>query len=289
MGRTTATETTKGRVGEGENVFRMCALSPRLPIPLPPFVVYNPRMRRRLLLIVLASFILHFAFRNSHFALPSSPSATEPPSQPANSTGLFHGCPPEGRGGGDPDLNRRKNRDLPPPPTATGGRPYLTLDLPSFLRLRPKAVMKMKDRPRRQWTTAAQQEVAQWESRGAQVEGYLLNFKQKMQAPESCNCYSKTDRDIHLNLTATPAGPKTKSMVMEISPRLMPQHPKWNLTTLQQLANRGARLRISGWLMYDQEHFYNVGKSRGTVWELHPIHEIEFLDDAGQWRKVDEW
>lgn len=41
--------------------------------------------------------------------------------------------------------------------------------------------------------------------------------------------------------------------------------------------------------MYDQEHVSSVGKTRGTVWEIHPIHEIEFRDDAKQWKPLDQW
>src|SRR4051794_33814660 len=38
---------------------------------------------------------------------PGTPAVTD------STTGDFHGCPPEGKGG-DPVLNRLKNRDLPP-------------------------------------------------------------------------------------------------------------------------------------------------------------------------------
>jgi len=181
----------------------------------------------------------------------------------------------------DPDLNRLKNRVKPPDS-------YLPVPLKYFLKLKPKEMKAMRDRPRAQWTDAARAEAADWEKRGMMIEGYLLNFKQKKQAPESCNCYSKTDRDIHLNLVADLGSgmTKAKSMVMEISPRVT--RPKWTLATLQQLANAGTRLRISGWLMYDQEHVSSIGKSRGTVWEVHPIHEIEYRDAAWVWRKVEE-
>jgi len=129
------------------------------------------------------------------------------------------------------------------------------------------------------------------------IEGYLLNFKQKAQAPESCNCYSKTDRDLHLNLMADLGAiraatvrersvVKAKSMVMEISPRLT--RPQWTLDTFKQFANTGTRLRLSGYLLWDQEHVASVGKTRGTVWEVHPIHAIEFQEAGGEWRKVEE-
>jgi hypothetical protein len=30
-------------------------------------------------------------------------------------------------------------------------------------------------------------------------------------------------------------------------------------------------VRIRGWLMLDQEHPEQIGKTRGTLWEIHPI------------------
>ena len=47
------------------------------------------------------------------------------------------------------------------------------------------------------------------------------------------------------------------------------------------------RVRISGWLMLDPEHPDQVGKTRGTIWEIHPIMQIE-VNQNGQWTPLDK-
>jgi hypothetical protein len=60
----------------------------------------------------------------------------------------------------------------------------------------------------------------------------------------------------------------------------------------------GDSVRISGWLMYDPEHFAQTSnydpahpsggvKVRATLWEVHPVTRIEVFDPAtGQWRSL---
>jgi hypothetical protein len=35
------------------------------------------------------------------------------------------------------------------------------------------------------------------------------------------------------------------------------------------------RVRLSGWLLLDTEHPEEVGRTRGTIWEIHPVMRIE--------------
>jgi hypothetical protein len=44
-----------------------------------------------------------------------------------------------------------------------------------------------------------------------------------------------------------------------------------------KLAWQYARIRITGWHLYDQEHPEQIGKFRATLWEIHPIMKIEFF------------
>ncbi len=126
--------------------------------------------------VVAASVSVLLPFAVTLAGVPSSPSATQPTSNPT--TGVFHNCPPAGSGPNfgplpakaDPDLNRLKNRDVPP-------ASYLPVPLKYFLKLKPNQMKAMRDRPRAQWTDAARAEAADWEKRGVTVEGYLLNFK----------------------------------------------------------------------------------------------------------------
>jgi hypothetical protein len=43
------------------------------------------------------------------------------------------------------------------------------------------------------------------------------------------------------------------------------------------------QVRIGGWLVLAQEHPEQVGKTRGSLWEIHPITRIE-VKDANGWR-----
>ena len=50
---------------------------------------------------------------------------------------------------------------------------------------------------------------------------------------------------------------------------------------LRALREQGAQVRISGWPLYDQEHKPEVGKTRSTLWEIHPITSIEVATNGG--------
>jgi hypothetical protein len=42
---------------------------------------------------------------------------------------------------------------------------------------------------------------------------------------------------------------------------------------------------VSGWLMMDQEHPDQVGKTRGTLWEVHPVMRLE-VERRGGWEPL---
>lgn len=191
-------------------------------------------------------------------------------------TGLFRNCPPEGEGG-DPDLNRMKNRDVAPPS-------YESIIIPDILADSPADAESLGREHRSRWPESARQEIADWENRGVSIEGYLL--KARHMEPESCNCHAEDMRDYHLWIGQEPGEDRATSLIAEVSPRLMPAHPNWRLRILSRLARDRARVRIGGWLMWDQEHPEQVGKTRGTMWEVHPIHKIEVFS-GGVWRDLD--
>lgn len=176
-------------------------------------------------------------------------------------------CPPSGDGG-DPVLNTAKNRvDAPAQPT--------TMDVSQILALK----MTNTKLPRARWT-AAQRKVLDLEGRGVVVVGYLIGVKEE--GPESANCHG-TDHDFHMYLAAAPGDPKSEAVVIEITPR---QHAAaWTLSAMKQLVRWHVEVRVTGWLLYDQEHGPDVGKSRGTLWEIHPVTGIEVLSGA-KWVKV---
>jgi hypothetical protein len=216
---------------------------------------------------------------------PRKPESPPPVVQPGSSgrldsllftTGVFEGCPPEGSGG-DQVLNRLKNRDLPAPS-------YTPLSIGEIVANRPFAAERMGRSDRWRWDSQASESIADWENRGVIVEGYLLKARQ--QDPESCNCKDKRRRDYHLWIASEASDEREASIVAEVSPRLLPAHPNWRLRFLSRLAQNRARVRLSGWLMWDQEHPDQIGKTRGTLWEIHPIHKIEVWS-GGRWRSLD--
>jgi hypothetical protein len=194
-------------------------------------------------------------------------------------TGAFHGCPPDGKGG-DPALSELKNRDIAP-------GAYEDMTLIGMIKKKPSKAIAMGKRHRDKWTPEAIASVEEFESKGVRAEGRLIAIR--TQGPESCNCGSDTDVDTHMWIAtvASASAKPTRSMVVEISPRELDGHPGWDHDTLVSLAKKGTRVRISGWVTWDHEHGSEVGKSRGTLWEIHPIHRIDVFRD-GAWRDLDE-
>lgn len=182
------------------------------------------------------------------------------------STGDFHGCPQAGQGS-DPYLNSLKNRDKPPTQVR-----LFTVD--SLYKATP--ALPNRKVPRSKWTAPQRTLAAKWESVAVTVEGYLIHAP-VFEGQEACNCKSDTYRDYHMWLAQTPTSNRTLAMVVEISPRVWPSHPSWkNATaTLKQVVSNKERVRVTGWLTYDQEHKEQLGKTRRTLYEVHPIHVIQ--------------
>ncbi len=190
----------------------------------------------------------------------------------SRTTGIFNDCPPEGKRG-DPDLNRLKNRDVPP----TNYKTYTVEEIESQL---PQNLPYRKDM--KNWRKSQRYLADSLANQGVSVEGYLLKIKQE--GKESCNCYSKEMHDFHLWLAANPNDNRSKSIVVEISPRVLPDHPNWHVRQINKIIKAKAKVRISGWLMWDPEHPEQIGKTRATLWEIHPIHKIEVFS-SGKWRE----
>ena len=185
----------------------------------------------------------------------------------------FMGCPPSGSGG-DPVLNTLKNRIDEAPWHSTTISDLLALPWPAAIEQKPRA----------RWSKQDTAVIARHEGSPVQVEGYLLSAK-KM-SPETCNCRSVTFVDYHLWIADDPNKGREQSLVIEIAPRVQSFHPEWTLRRLQQLARDREKVRISGWLLMDPEHPDQIGKTRGTIWEIHPIMQIE-TSFLGQWRSLD--
>lgn len=185
----------------------------------------------------------------------------------------FHGCPSSGDGG-DPVLNTLKDRidQFTWYPTTVAS--IVALQWPHTIERQPRA----------HWSKFDTAEIARYEGDPVQVEGYFADARR--QGPESCNCHSTQYEDYHIWMIESPSQDRTQSLVVEVTPRVQQFHPAWTGTTLSQIARQKQKVRISGWLMMDPEHPDQVGKTRGTIWEIHPILQIETLV-GGKWQPLD--
>jgi hypothetical protein len=188
----------------------------------------------------------------------------------------FDGCPPEGDGG-DRLLNAQKNR--------VDEGAYVPVALDSVVTLPwPKEIEQKR---RTSWSRAATQAVAQYEGLPVRVEGYVAGAK--LEGPEAPNCHGADPkyRDFHIWLTDSSSTDRRGSVVVEITPRVRAGHPAWTVAALRRLSREKSRVRVSGWLMMDQEHPDQVGRTRGTIWEVHPVLRFEVLR-RGTWVSLDE-
>ncbi|MFI5253549.1 MAG: hypothetical protein ACHQQQ_14080 [Bacteroidota bacterium] len=188
----------------------------------------------------------------------------------------FRGCPPEGEGG-DPEMNKLKNR-------VDEGN-YLPVDFDILEALPwPPEIEKKK---RMLWSTDDDEEINQYEGTPVVVEGYLAGVREE--GPESPNCrgLDHESRDYHMWLTKTAGYDRSNSIVVETTPRVRQKHFSWKLRFLKELSNRHEQFRISGWVMLDPDHPDQVGKTRGTIWEIHPVMKIEVKLPLG-WKSLDD-
>jgi hypothetical protein len=204
--------------------------------------------------------------------------------KPAPAWEQMKGCPPEGKGG-DPALNRLKNR-------TDQGRYYpVALDAIGSLAI-PSGTRK----PRSQWLDRQLASIARFEGIPVAVEGYLALVKNggggsrragREEGKESCNCGLDTpaDHDYHLWLLPSPTAQRSQSLVVEMTPRVRRHHPSWTLANLTDVAESRRRVRISGWLLFDQEHPEQINKTRKTLWEIHPIMKVEVKEGSG-WKEM---
>ena len=183
----------------------------------------------------------------------------------------FNDCPADGDGG-DRKLNYLKNR--------TDESPWLAATVAAARSLpNPGGVVRI---PRSRWGPAASRAVARFEGLPLAIEGYLVDVREE--GAESTNCHrdDAASRDWHLWLADAPGLPRSASLVAELTPRVRALHPPWAIDSLRQAMNDTIRVRISGWLLFDEEHPEQIGKSRATLWEIHPVMRVEFWQ-GDQW------
>ena len=128
-------------------------------------------------------------------------------------------------------------------------------------------------------------------NRAAVIDGYV--FFVKPGGAETCNCKA-TDKslyDTHIELTTGPLPSETdgsQQVIVEVTPRIRDIKKQkgvdWSTTALKKSV-QGQRVRITGWMFWDDEHKnraenthpHDADNWRATAWEIHPITDIEIL------------
>lgn len=233
-----------------------------------------------MLLVVIALVIaLIVMARPNRAAAPTSTDATPAPrsSSPEPVALGYRGCPPEGDGG-DASFNRLKNR--------VDSTAFVPTQFAQLLALGwPRAI---EGRWRSEWGLINRRRVGQDEGRPVSVEGFFSWAR--LAAPEGVNCHRQgvDSRDWHIWLVGNPRGARSRSIVVEATPPVRERHPRWNIETIRELGRRGTRVRVSGWLLMDAEHPDQLNKTRGSLWEIHPVIAVE-VDNNGSWIPLDDY
>lgn len=128
----------------------------------------------------------------------------------------------------------------------------------------------------------ALKEIAGKENQAVSAVGYLLGVKQEGKESTNCHLEGSGDRDFHLWLAASPVDSRAASVVVEVTPRIRAKHAAWSLKNLKRFVRQRSKVRVSGWLMLDPEHPEQLGLTRKTLWELHPILRLEIWS-GGKW------
>ncbi|TMQ56942.1 MAG: hypothetical protein E6K76_11875 [Candidatus Eisenbacteria bacterium] len=183
-------------------------------------------------------------------------------------------CGPAGENG-DSATDLRKNRtDIP------GEYHAVTFDAIAKLPY-PKAPHSRTD-----WSGAQLKKIEPYEGVALTVAGYLVGLRVEGAEMTNCGMTDSVDVDWHMWISARPQAPKSDAIVVETTPRVRKDHPKWTPTALKPWINSTQPVRISGWLMMDPQHPDLVGQSRVTIWEIHPILKIEAFR-SGAWVDLD--
>jgi hypothetical protein len=216
-------------------------------------------------LVILAAVIL--ALLAVYFLANKKSSKQETPGpQTSQAPGAsFHGIPPEGDGG-DPELNKLKNRWSAP----ESSHNYSVSDIIGFNHDRLDIAAREH---RNRWSRDEQSQASQYEGQGVTVEGFLIAAKES--GPEACNGHSDVYRDFHIWIGTSPNSGKNESIVVELTPFWEEQYPELTIRRFESLTSSHPKVRVTGWILWDEEHADEVGKSRGSQWEVHPVTKFE--------------
>jgi hypothetical protein len=186
-------------------------------------------------------------------------------------------CPPEGMGG-DPDLNRLRNR--------VDKGDYQPVSFESLTALTwPKSVERL---PMRDWSPSNRAFISQYLGIPLVVEGYIVYLREGGPDAASCLKPANTDPYWRIYLAKNPRDNRVQSVIAESTPQTRIGHT-WTIDLIRSFIMAGRlQVRISGWLYFDPEHASDAGRTRATLWEISPVMQIEVFQD-GKWNPLDKY
>ena len=131
--------------------------------------------------------------------------------------------------------------------------------------------------------------LAEVEESAVAVTGYVTRV---LPVPARVPGRGATPWEIVLHLRAAP--PPTceyyddpRNVVAVVTPAFQPPQTGWDVDVLADVCRAYARVRVSGWLLYDPFSRPQVGRSRVSPWSIHPVTHLEVWDPRDQgWRRL---
>src|SRR5204863_7949855 len=146
---------------------------------------------------------------------------------------------------------------------------YLDVSFATVRALKAPIPTHRKDRAN--WREVDAAFVKELEGAAISVIGYLAGVRLEDHESTNCGETAANRRDFHVWLVGARAQrtpnsqlyDRRRAVVVEVSARVREQHSQWTTTALRQ----------------------QISKTRGTLWEIHPITRIEVKDASG-WREL---
>jgi hypothetical protein len=175
----------------------------------------------------------------------------------------YQGCPPAGQGG-DPALNTLLNRSDDAPP---GG--YRQTDITSVITI--PTTPQAQNKPRSAWSADETKRIGLYEGVAVRTTGWVVAARRLGADP--ANCDSEANHDWALWIGAGAGDALSTTLVVILTPQMIAQRPGWTDYSLRRIV--GQVVRVSGYLLYDQEPSPPVGANRATAWVIGPVTHLE--------------
>ena len=189
---------------------------------------------------------------------------------------IYNGCPPTGLGG-DAELNLLENR-------VDEGK-YVTVTFDTLLALRwPKNIERQAMSA---WSPENDAYITQYQGMPVSLTGYILLTKEAPPSPANCNRNNFENTDWNISFVNNLGDSSTQAIMAQVTPRVRSNH-KWTMDAIRTASYQQLQVRISGWLLFNPSRPGDVGTNRATLWEIHPVMQIEVLQD-GHWVPLDRF